>query len=54
MIGVVRDSVYQHLQEEPRRVVYVPYMQTPQILKASSLYAEIRTAESGCRSRIDR
>jgi putative ABC transport system permease protein len=47
VIGVVRDSVYQHLQEEPRRVVYVPYMQTPQILTASSLYAEIRTAERG-------
>jgi ABC-type antimicrobial peptide transport system permease subunit len=47
VIGVVHDSVYQHLQEAPRRIVYVPYMQTPQILKASSLYAEIRTAESG-------
>ena len=29
VIGVVRDSVYQRLQDEPRRVVYVPYMQTP-------------------------
>jgi putative ABC transport system permease protein len=47
VIGVVRDSVYQRLQDEPRRVVYVPYMQTPQILEASSLYAEIRTAQSG-------
>ena len=47
VIGVVRDSVYQLLQEEPRRVVYVPYMQTPQILKADNLYAEVRTADSG-------
>jgi predicted permease len=47
VIGVVRDSVYQRLQEEPRRVVYVHYMQTPEILKSSSLYAEIRTAEGG-------
>jgi putative ABC transport system permease protein len=46
VIGVVRDAVYQRLQDEPRRVVFVPYMQTPQILQASSLYAEIRTAES--------
>ncbi|MGB2712739.1 MAG: ABC transporter permease [Vicinamibacterales bacterium] len=47
VIGVVRDSVYQRLQEEQRRVVYLPYMQTPEILKRSSLYAEVRTAESG-------
>jgi predicted permease len=47
VVGVVRDSVYQRLQEEPRRVVYVPYMQTPTILNASSLYAEVRTAASG-------
>ena len=44
MIGVVRDSVYQQLQEEPRRIAYVPYMQAPQILQVSSLYAEVRTA----------
>jgi predicted permease len=47
VIGVVRDSVYQHLQEEPRRVVYVPYMQTPQVLRADNLYAEVRTTDSG-------
>ena len=45
VIGVVRDSVYQHLQEEQRRVVYVPYMQRPDILTSSSLYAEVRTAD---------
>ena len=44
VIGVVRDSVYQELQEEPRRIVYVPYMQAPQVLQVSSLYAEVRTA----------
>ena len=32
VIGVVRDSVYQRLQDEPRRVAYVPYMQAPDIL----------------------
>ena len=47
VIGIVRDSVYQRLQEEPRRVVYVPYMQTPDVLKASNLYAEVRTANPG-------
>jgi predicted permease len=47
VIGVVRDSVYHRLQDELHRVVYVPYMQTPQVLKTSILYAEIRTAESG-------
>ena len=45
VIGVVRDSVYQQLQEEPRRIAYVPYMQAPQILQVSSLYAEVRTAD---------
>ena len=29
VIGAVRDSVYQNLQEDPRRVVSLPYMQTP-------------------------
>ena len=47
VIGIVRDSVYQRLQEEPRRVVYVPYMQRPDVLKASNLYAEVRTANTG-------
>ena len=50
VIGVVRDSVYQELQEEPRRIVYVPYMQTPNVLQASSLYAE--STDGG--SRINR
>ena len=45
VIGVVRDSVYQQLQEEPRRIVYVPYMQAPEVLQVSSLYAEVRTAD---------
>jgi putative ABC transport system permease protein len=45
VIGVVRNSVYQHLQEQPRRIVYVPYMQTPRILKRHSFYAEVRTAD---------
>jgi putative ABC transport system permease protein len=47
VIGVVRDSVYQRLQEDPRRVGYVPYMQIPEILKGTSLYAEVRTRGGG-------
>ena len=47
VIGVVRDSIYQNLQEAQRRIVYVPYMQTPQVLKSSTLFAEVRTAERG-------
>jgi putative ABC transport system permease protein len=47
VIGVVRDSVYHRLQDGQHRVVYVPYMQTPEVLKTSILYAEIRTAGSG-------
>jgi predicted permease len=46
VIGVVRDSVYQQLQEEARRIVYVPYVQVPQALQVSSFYAEVRTAGS--------
>ena len=37
VIGVVRDSVYQQLQEEPRRIVYVPHMQAPQTAGEQSL-----------------
>jgi ABC-type lipoprotein release transport system permease subunit len=47
VIGVVRDSVYQLLQEETRRIVYVPYMQMPEILERSTLYAEVRTPDGG-------
>jgi putative ABC transport system permease protein len=47
VIGVVRDSVYQRLQEEQRRVAYVPYTQMPEILKMDNLYAEVRTEERG-------
>jgi predicted permease len=44
VIGVVRDSVYQHLQEEPRRIVYIPYMQAAGTLERRNLYAEVRVA----------
>jgi putative ABC transport system permease protein len=47
VIGVVRDSIYQNLQEAQRRVVYLPYMQTPGLLRSSTLFAEVRTAERG-------
>jgi predicted permease len=45
VIGVVRDSVYQRLQEERRRIVYVPYLQVPEALN-EALYAEVRTLDS--------
>ena len=47
VIGVVRDSIYHRLQDEPRRVAYVPYMQAPDVLKRDNLYAEVRTAGGG-------
>ncbi len=47
VIGLVRDSVYQLLQEERRRIVYLPYMQTAEVLERASFYAEVRTADSG-------
>jgi predicted permease len=47
VIGVVRDSVYHLLQEEPRRIVYVPYMQVPKVLEGANLYAEVRSAGGG-------
>jgi predicted permease len=47
VIGVVRDSVYQRLQEEPRRIVYVPYPQVASVLEQSSLYAVVRNAGGG-------
>ena len=47
VIGVVRDSVYHLLQEEPPRVAYLPYLQAAEILGQSSLYAEVRPAGGG-------
>jgi predicted permease len=47
VIGVVRDSVYHLLQEEPRRIAYVPYMQIPNVLEGDNLYAEVRSASGG-------
>jgi putative ABC transport system permease protein len=44
VIGIVGDTVYQQPQENRRRIVYVPYMQTPEVLSQSSLYTEVRTA----------
>jgi putative ABC transport system permease protein len=47
VIGVVRDSVYQRLQDEQRRVAFVPYMQSQEMLERSALYAEVRAADGG-------
>ncbi|MGH9370353.1 MAG: ADOP family duplicated permease, partial [Vicinamibacterales bacterium] len=40
VVGIVRDAKYQRLQEEPRRIAYLPHVQHP----AGNLFAEIRVA----------
>jgi predicted permease len=40
--GVVRDAKYQRLQETASRIVYLPHLQNPEFLNASSLIAEVR------------
>ena len=42
VVGVVRDATYQNLREDRRRIVYLPYLQVPQILRDASLLAELR------------
>ena len=44
VVGLVRDSTYQHLQEEPRRVAYLPYTQAPEFLSRRNLVVEVRAA----------
>jgi putative ABC transport system permease protein len=40
VVGIVRDSKYQRLQEETRSIAYIPYTQHP----VENLFAEIRTS----------
>jgi putative ABC transport system permease protein len=44
VIGVVRDAAYQHVREDPRRIAYLPYMQTPEILSSANLVAVARVS----------
>lgn len=42
IVGLVRDAAYQRLQEPPRRIAYLPYLQLPEFLAGSNLVAEVR------------
>lgn len=44
IVGVVRDARYQSLQEPTRRIAYLPYLQSPELLEGSNLVAEVRSA----------
>jgi len=44
VVGVVRDTTYQNLQEARQRIAYFPYMQEPTLLRNQSLVAEVRVA----------
>ena len=46
IVGVVRDSKYQKLQEATRRIAYFPYRQTPEFIAGSNLLAEIRVTSA--------
>jgi putative ABC transport system permease protein len=40
IVGIVRDAKYQRMQEEPRRIAYLPYLQQ----RSENLFAEVRAA----------
>jgi putative ABC transport system permease protein len=44
IVGIVKDTKYQRLQEEARRIAYLPYLQLAELLKGVDLVAEVRTA----------
>jgi predicted permease len=44
VIGLVGDTTYQNLQEEHKRIGYLPYMQEPDFLRRHNLAAELRVA----------
>ena len=44
IVGVVRDSKYQRLQEPGRRIAYLPYQQVPELQAGANLVLEARTA----------
>jgi putative ABC transport system permease protein len=43
IVGVVRDARYQSLQEPTRRIAYLPYLQSPELLEGSNLVVEVRS-----------
>ncbi|HEU4925857.1 MAG TPA: ADOP family duplicated permease [Vicinamibacterales bacterium] len=44
VVGVVRDTTYQNLQESRQRIAYFPYTQVPTLLRDRTLGAVVRTA----------
>ena len=42
VVGVVRNAKYQRLEEEPRSIAYLPYVQHP----VENLFAEVRVTGS--------
>jgi len=44
VVGVVRDTTYQNLQESRQRIAYFPYAQVPTVLDRHPLGAVVRTA----------
>jgi predicted permease len=47
IVGVVRDAIYSSLKEEPRRVFYVPYNQSPEVFQGGNMILEVRSAAAG-------
>ena len=44
VVGVARDTTYQNVREDRRRIAYLPYMQVPELVRDRSLVAEVRVA----------
>jgi putative ABC transport system permease protein len=44
IVGIVGDAKYQTLQEPTRRIAYFPYLQHPEFIEGSNLFAEVRTS----------
>jgi putative ABC transport system permease protein len=42
IVGIASDAKYQQLQESTRRIAYLPYLQTPEIVNGSNLVAQVR------------
>jgi predicted permease len=47
VVGLVRDTTYQNMREDRRRIAYLPYMQRPELLRADNLVAEVRVTGTG-------
>ena len=44
VVGVARDTTYQNVREDRRRIAYLPYMQVPELVRDRNLVAEVRIA----------